>query len=64
MGAFDYDELTQAALCVVSIGAMIDKEELKEAIKEIKAIIGTGYYNGDGDGAMEAIVKYWESQLK
>ena len=64
MNPFDDEELTSNALGVVAKGAMADKEELEKAIKYIKRMIGTGYYEGDGDEVMEAIVKYWESQLK
>lgn len=52
-----------AAYNIVGGGIMASREELVEAIKDIEEIIGTGYYDGEGDEILSHILNFFKSRL-
>lgn len=58
----DYD-LGHHSLCIIGGAAMADEEEIKDTIKYLNEMIGTGYYDGEGDELLSQIVNYLSAKL-
>jgi len=52
-------DLEHCAISIVSSAACADRQEILDVIKYLETkIIGTGYYDGEGDELLQQIVIY------
>jgi len=59
----NYYNLYGHALGLVSESAMASEQEIKSEIALIEEIIGTEYYDGEGDDLLRYIVAYLKRKL-
>lgn len=58
-------ELDFCAIRLISGAALADREEIVDAIQYLETkIIGTGYYEGQGDELLQQIVSYLKEKIK